>query len=108
MPSQNWVPTFSDGDSTPKTITFFELLPQNFYIKIERSATTHIGAAPVVTVSVSKAGNSDVDTNAINENDPALYVSGNTCNGLCTANARQPGETVQADVTVTWQPDPFE
>jgi hypothetical protein len=107
MPSQNWTPTFSDALPDPQPITFFELLPQNFYIKAERAVRPHTGAAPIVTVSVSKVGNSDVDTNTLNEGDPPIYLSGNTCNGFCVASARQPGETVQVDVTVTWQANPF-
>jgi hypothetical protein len=88
MPTQKWTPAFSDADPDSKTFTFFELLPQNFYIKVERAATSHTASAPIVTISVSKLGNSDIDTNTINEGNPALFLSGNTCNGYSANDAR--------------------
>ncbi|MBR1221307.1 hypothetical protein JQ557_25130 [Bradyrhizobium sp. U87765 SZCCT0131] len=102
---KTWTPSFSDADPDFKSNTLFTGLPQNYYIRVDRDATPHIGGAPVVNVVTSKVGGAG-DQNEATEGQ-TLELSGNSCTLTASNATRQAGDTVQASVTVTWQPDPF-
>jgi len=106
MPVEPWNPEFSDAKPEAKPKQFFEGTTK-YYIMLERGTTAHQGAAPNVTIGILRTGTSLPDDHHLAEGDRE-YTEGVKCVGIADAPDRNPGEIITANVSVTWQTDPFQ